>query len=161
MESGSAKKGGSIQPLPSSFGIKEAIAVLLLGAVLGIAVNLCFMALGLTQSCDTFTEVANSQFSRPFLEGLILYGLFAPVMEEGIFRLGVYRLLRRFTPFFASMIVSAFVFGMYHGNLVQGAYGFLMGLILAWLVEKYQGLSAPVLFHAGANIGVWVMVYLG
>lgn len=37
-------------------------------------------------------------------------------------------------------------------NVVQGIYAFLLGILLAWICEKYQTIWAPILFHAAANL---------
>lgn len=44
------------------------------------------------------------------------------------------------------------VFGIYHGNVPQGIYAFLLGLLMVYLREQYQTLLAPVLFHMSANV---------
>lgn len=141
------------------FGKKQALIVFIAGAIIGIGLNLAFGLLGITQSSEAFAQAADRQFSRSFLEGMVLYGVLAPILEEVIFRLGIFRLLRKMLPFFGAMTLSAALFGLYHGNAVQGTYGFLVGLALAFLMEKYRTVYGPILFHAGANIGVWVLLY--
>ena len=141
-------------------GKKQAISLFFLGALAGILLNVLFALLGVTAGSEAFRETAEIQFSRSFAEGLFLYGVVAPILEEVLFRLIAFGLLRKWLPFSAAMVVSALLFGVYHGNLVQASYGFLMGMILGFWMEKYGKLSAPILFHAGANIGVWTFVYL-
>lgn len=149
----------SIREKPA-FEFKDAFLMLLLGAAIGIGLNLVFSAMGITQSSETFEKVAQAQFSRPFWEGLLLYGLVAPVLEEVVFRKGIYGIFRRFASFTVAMVVSAALFGIYHGNVVQGLYGFLMGLVLAVSYEEYQNLLAPILFHGGANLAVYALMYI-
>lgn len=142
------------------FDFKDAFLMLLLGAALGIGLNMVFSTLGITQSSESFRETAALQFSRPFLEGLLLYGLVAPVLEEVVFRKAIYGIFRRFASFTVAMVVSAALFGIYHGNVVQGLYGFLMGLVLAVSYEEYRNILAPVLFHGGANVAVYLFMYV-
>ena len=52
----------------------------------------------------------------------------------------------------AAAVVSALVFGLYHGTLTQGIYGFFMGLALAWAMERTQTVKAPVVVHMAANL---------
>ena len=49
-------------------------------------------------------------------------------------------------------IIQAALFGIMHGNLVQGAYAFALGLILGYVYHKYQSLVIPILFHMSFNI---------
>jgi len=50
-----------------------------------------------------------------------------------------------------AVIISALMFGLYHGNLVQGIYAFIMGCLLALVYEWTGSFAAPVLFHMIAN----------
>ena len=52
----------------------------------------------------------------------------------------------------AAAVVSALVFGLYHGTLTQGIYGFFMGLALVWAMERTQTVTAPVVVHMAANL---------
>ena len=142
------------------FWLRDAFLVFFLGAVIGIGLNLVFSALGITRASEAFQQTAREQFSRPFWEGIVLYGLAAPVLEELIFRKGVYGLFRRFAGSAVAMVISSALFGVYHGNMVQGLYGFLMGMALAVSYERYKKLLAPILFHGGANMAVYLLMYM-
>ena len=77
----------------------------------------------------------------------------APVMEEAVFRLGIYGLLRRKLRPKAAAFLSALAFGFYHANMIQGLYAFLLGFVLAWGYEKcpWGKYRMAVLMHAAAN----------
>lgn len=68
----------------------------------------------------------------------------APIMEEIIFRGLVLRHLEPYGKGFA-VIMSAFLFGIFHGNLVQMPYAFLVGLVLGYVAVEYNILWAMVL----------------
>ena len=50
------------------------------------------------------------------------------------------------------ILISALLFGVYHGNLVQGTYGFVMGILFTIVYEKYKNFYLPVIMHALANL---------
>ena len=52
----------------------------------------------------------------------------APVVEEILFRGIVLRSIRKFSPVWASILISSVLFGVYHLNIVQAAYATLMAL---------------------------------
>jgi len=56
--------------------------------------------------------------------------------------------------------ISALLFGVFHGNIVQGIYGTLMGLLIAYVYEKYDNFIAPVIIHVAANFSVYILTYL-
>lgn len=69
---------------------------------------------------------------------MFLYAsVLAPIGEELLFRGCVLRTLRPYGKRFA-VFGSAFLFGMFHGNLLQTPYAFLMGLLLGYAAVEYS-----------------------
>ena len=60
----------------------------------------------------------------------------SPFLEEIFFRGILFQRLKELMSVKAAAVVSALVFGLYHGTLTQGIYGFFMGLALAWAMER-------------------------
>ena len=102
-------------------------------------------------------ELFMNMFDRSILETLesvsgssdsvsmFLYASFvAPVTEELIFRGYIQGALSRYGKKF-SILCSAFLFGIFHGNLVQTPYAFLAGLLLGYVAAEY---------HIGWAIGI-------
>ena len=77
----------------------------------------------------------------------------APLFEEMIFRRGIYGVFRRWLGVIPAALLSAFAFGLYHGNWIQGIYGFAFGLLLAWGYEtsSFGKYRMAVLMHMAAN----------
>lgn len=61
----------------------------------------------------------------------------APIAEEVIFRGFVQRSLMPFGKKFA-IFGAALLFGMFHGNLIQSPYAFLVGLVLGYVAAEYN-----------------------
>ncbi len=78
--------------------------------------------------------------------------LAAPVIEELVFRGFGYLCLRTSLELPAATLLSAAMFGIFHGNIPQTLYGFCMGLLLAHTAEHYRTLSSVFLFHICANL---------
>lgn len=82
---------------------------------------------------------------------MFLYtGLAAPVVEEIIFRGLVMRGLEKYGKRFA-VLISAILFGLFHGNIVQSPYAFAVGLVLGYTAMEYNILWAMVL-HMANNL---------
>lgn len=138
---------------------KDAAVLFVLGGCAALAVNILFSLIGFTGSSDTYEQVAQKQFALPLWTGIILYGIVSPLAEEIIFRGIVYNRLRRQYTKWIAIVGSALIFGVYHGNIVQALYGFLLGMLIAVLYEKYGSFTVPVLLHSAANILVYVVTY--
>ena len=82
---------------------------------------------------------------------ILMIGIIAPIGEELAFRGLAYRRMRDYMPAWLSIILSSVIFGVYHGNLIQGIYAFILGLVLAYVYEKFKNILAPILVHAAAN----------
>ena len=76
---------------------------------------------------------------------MFLYmGILAPVAEEILFRGLIQKTLMPYGRKFA-IFCSAFAFGIFHGNLLQSAYAFLVGLVLGYVASEYSIAWAMVL----------------
>lgn len=76
---------------------------------------------------------------------MFLYaGILAPITEEILFRGLIQRSLLPYGKRFA-IFCSAFTFGLFHGNLIQTPFAFLVGLVLGYVASEYSVLWAMVL----------------
>lgn len=76
---------------------------------------------------------------------MFLYaGILAPIAEEILFR-GL--ILRSLMPFGKKLaiFVSALLFGVFHGNIVQSPFAFMVGLVLGYVAVEYSVAWAMVL----------------
>lgn len=74
----------------------------------------------------------------------------APVFEEVIFRGFVLRTLQPYGRRFA-ILCSAFLFGIFHGNILQTPFAFVVGLILGYITVEYSIVWA-ILLHTINNL---------
>ncbi len=78
--------------------------------------------------------------------------ILGPICEEIIFRGVTFRLCSRVLPFWAANILQAFLFGIFHMNLIQASYATLLGLLLGYVSEKkgghlYYAIGLHILFN--------------
>lgn len=76
---------------------------------------------------------------------------FAPaIFEELLFRGAIMQSLRRFGDGFA-LVVSAILFGLIHGNLIQGPNAVLLGLVIGYFVLRTGSLITGMIIHLVNN----------
>lgn len=138
-------KSDNIKPYDILFVIVAGIA-----ACLGL--NFLIALIQLNMPSNDYDAIAETIFSSHLVFQLIGVGIIAPITEELIFRGLIFNRLKRFIKTTPAIAVSALIFGIYHWNMTQGIYAFILGLILAFLYEKYGMIIVPVLFHITANI---------
>lgn len=134
----------------------------LLGLGLGMAVgcNFFFSLTGLTGMSADFQAVSERQMTAGLLTGLLLYGIFSPLAEEMIFRGVLFVRLKRFLPVTVAGFLSALLFGLYHGNIVQALYGLLAGCLFAWFYHKKGSFAQTVSLHGVMNVTGFLLTYL-
>jgi membrane protease YdiL (CAAX protease family) len=96
----------------------------------------------------TFTSVVTQNEGLIFL--LLNSILFAPIIEEILFRGVVLRILSRYGRNFAIM-TSAILFGLYSTDFVQFFHGFALGLLLAYITFRYS-MKWAVVIHCVHNL---------
>lgn len=79
--------------------------------------------------------------------------ILAPIAEEVIFRGVTLNLAKKAgASFLVANAIQALMFGIYHANLVQGAYAFVLGLVLGYAAHKYGSLYPAILLHLAYNL---------
>lgn len=107
---------------------------------------------GLSAKHEEYSEIVDS-LTAPNPGMLVYVSIVAPLIEEAVFRLGLIGLGQKFLKFWIVNIISSVLFGFYHGNIVQGVYAFLLGLVLGMLFKYSKGYMASSLVHISINIG--------
>ena len=135
-----------------SWGWKEAALCAAAGFVLSLLATLAVWGLSQAGIQADMSMAEENLLSGPvWLEAVVLLAA-SPFLEEFFFRGILFQRLQELMSVKAAAVVSALIFGLYHGNLSQGIYGFFMGLVLAAAVERTQTVKAPAVIHMAANL---------
>lgn len=107
----------------------------------------------------TYNKLSGVVYSGGLVVQIIASAILAPLAEELLFRGLIYKRIRTYTTMLPAMLISALVFGIIHGNIVQFLYAFIIGLFLAFVYERFKTIIAPFIFHAGANLIAVIVTY--
>ena len=124
-----------------------------------VGLNVLLILTGFVGKSESYKQVAEKQYGVAFGVGFFIYGVVSPIVEEIVFRGLIFNKMKKYYPMWISVIVSALLFGAWHGNLVQALYGTCMGILLAYTYEKFKDFKIPCMFHAIANISVYTITY--
>lgn len=91
---------------------------------------------------------------------LIYVGIIGPVAEELVFRGFLMGHLKKEWSFVWVNIFQALFFGIYHLNMVQGIYAFLIGLLLGWVALKYGSIRESIILHMAVNLSGCLMAWI-
>ncbi len=99
---------------------------------------------------DMLKRLANDMKDRPIIFGLMAV-VAAPIFDEGLFRgiiLNGY--LKNYKPLHG-ILISSLLFGLIHGNLLQGIGAFLLGIVFGWIYWQTKSLLPSILLHFANN----------
>jgi membrane protease YdiL (CAAX protease family) len=128
-------------------------------AALAIMSNRIIYMLNLSSLSERFRDISQAlSYGNPWI-GLLTGIIAAPIVEELLMRGVLYGRLRSIMSARAAILCSALLFGIMHGNLVQGIHAFVIGIFLAWLMERFGNILVPILGHMAANIVPSMLVW--
>lgn len=116
------------------------LGVQLVTSLLNTVFEMILNAMGLSM-------MAALESSSGMQDGFVMFlyaSILAPITEEILFRGLVQRTLMPYGKKFA-IFCSAFLFGIFHGNLAQTPFAFMAGLVLGYVAAEYNLLWAMVL----------------
>lgn len=131
--------------------------LVVIGFFLCIFGNNLIKVTGLDQIFTGYNQVSYVLYSIPFWAQVLCIGILIPIGEEMVFRVMMFRRLRDEACFWPSALISAVFFGIFHGNVSQGVYAFVLGVVIAYVYEKRDNPFVPILIHAAANLASVVL----
>lgn len=113
----------------------------------------------------TMPESTEAMFEGIMREplGYMAIGIFAPVVEEIVFRGAILRILLGLFSrswHWVAIIFSALIFGAIHLNLAQGLHAFVIGLLLGWMYYRTSSVVPGILLHWINNTVAYLMFHI-
>lgn len=133
-------------------GVMNIIAVgLILGVVFNVLLNV-MASLIPAEWLKANQESVGAFQGQHFLITFCAVSVFAPIVEELLFRGFLYNCMKKITgKIWISSIITSILFGVYHGNILQAIYAGMLSFIMIWFYEQSQSLVASIIFHGAVN----------
>lgn len=137
------------------FQPKNVILIILLGLCLqlGVSFLLNLVAYLKPEWFESYQELMEQLVMENSIISVVYIGLIAPISEELIFRGVILHKSKKVMSLTAANIFQAVLFGIYHMNMVQGVYAFLIGIFFGFICIKLKSLYGAILLHMAINIG--------
>ncbi len=107
---------------------------------------------------ELFTEydkmVSNVTGAQASFVMLFAVFIVAPIGEELLFRGVVLHYSKKCLPAYGAIGFSSLLFGLYHGNVIQGIYATILGFVLGLLAYKCDSIVPGILLHMAINISI-------
>lgn len=154
-----AYAAGNLKPLPRQWRFRPGdVLYVALGVGCQVVVDLAYRPLHLHDLNRPVNHLFNASHGPSFVLLVVMTALFAPVMEEWLFRGVIYRALseglgvaRSRRSVVTGVVLSAVLFALAHVELVQFAGLAFLGVVLAVLVYRTERLIPSVITHVSFN----------
>ncbi len=83
---------------------------------------------------------------------LVSLGIVVPIAEELIYRGLVFLRMKKIMEVWTAAVFASVMFGLFHFNLLQGVYTFMLSMVLITVFLKYRSIIPCIIIHSMANI---------
>ena len=133
--------------------IPRVVLFLIYTLAIAIVADIAISLSGIEELDSVYQSVEQSFFVKiPLIEQVLILGILGPIAEELVFRALVFRRLHDYMKLRWAVIISAAMFGLTHGNLVQGLFAGVLGIVLALIYVDTGRLIVPILGHMANNL---------
>lgn len=107
--------------------------------------------------------VSNISAGERNIFGVICVVVLIPIFEEIFFRGLIFNELRKNISLLFSIVIQALIFALAHGNVKQGAYAFVLGIITAvaytWTKSIWSNIAIHITFNLFGSIPIPDVLY--
>ena len=141
--------------------LKKSWLIALLGLFAGVGLSRFVSLLPLDNIIGNYEDTSNTLMGGNLSIQILSLAIIVPVAEELIYRGLVFTGLTKVMEAKYAIFGASVLFGIFHFNLLQGTYAFLLSLILVCIYMKCRTILAPVIIHSAANLTAVVSSYFG
>lgn len=126
-----------------------------------ICLSVTFLSAYLTNGLTyLFSLITHSTITNPLetaisgsniVLNIIIVGIFAPIIEEYIFRGLLYKKIGAYGSK-TYILTSALIFALFHSNIYQFLYAFLLGIIFSFVTYKTGTIKYSTILHLTVNL---------
>jgi membrane protease YdiL (CAAX protease family) len=124
-----------------------AFAFMYIGNIIGTILNCFFSGLANVEPTNALQELLST--TDP-IQTILVVVICAPIVEEFLFRKILIDRLHKYGDGVA-IVISALVFGFYHGNITQFVYATLLGLVFGYVYAKSGNIKYSIGLHMVIN----------
>jgi membrane protease YdiL (CAAX protease family) len=119
----------------------------------------CFYAHLNSPTLARLSQLIHQSLTQAPLSCLLLIGVICPISEELLFRGYIQtRLIRRLGPI-PGILLASLAFGIFHHDLLQGTFAFLIGIFLGTVAYRAQSTLPAILMHIAVNSSAVLFAY--
>ena len=119
--------------------------------IVNLLTNLLMMLIAVFKGSEVTNPLVNVIEGSNWIWSLIFAGILSPIIEEMMFRGVMLNKLRRYGDK-VTIITTAVLFGLFHGNFSQFFYAVALGMVFAYVTLKTGTIKYSIILHIVVNI---------
>lgn len=135
--------------------IMDGLSILGFGAFLNILItglfDLAIIYLPIERQLEEFQVMMEPLMQSGFIPVLLAVSISAPIFEEIVFRGIIFNDFKKALPVWLAILIQGLLFGLFHGNWIQGVYATLLGIVLGLVYHRYKSIWAVIVLHFSYN----------
>lgn len=100
---------------------------------------------------QAFEEITSTIVQGSIFMTILVVGILVPFAEEFLFRGVIQKTFSKNMSIKAAIIIQGILFGIYHGNLIQGLYATFLGILFGYITYKSKSIYPAVIMHMVNN----------
>lgn len=125
--------------------------LIILGCVGNLGLSRLLSLLPLDNIIGSYENTQELLLAGKLVVQILSVSVLVPITEELIYRGMVCERVKRLLGDKIAILVSAGLFALFHFNLLQGIYAFIVGIVLGYVYLKYDNIFYSILVHGVAN----------
>ncbi len=135
--------------------IADGALILAFGAFFNLLItglfDLAVIYLPIKQQLAEYENLMEPLMKSGFIYVVLAVSISAPFFEEIIFRGIIFNDFKKAMPVWLAILTQGLLFGLFHGNWIQGVYATFVGIVLGIVYYKYKSIWAVILLHFSYN----------
>lgn len=120
---------------------------------ISLSVFTCPIISLISEKFESYKQVSDSiSAAYGSILSMLCIVILIPIFEEILFRGLIFNELKKNTNIILAVILQSLIFALFHGNILQGMYAFILGIILCILYLKTGSILSNILCHIIYNL---------
>lgn len=119
--------------------------------IFSLFTNLIMMLIAVIKGSEVTNPLVNVLEGSNWIWSLVFVGILSPIIEEMMFRGVMLNKLRRYGDK-VTIITTAVLFGLFHGNFSQFFYAVALGMVFAYVTLKTGTIKYSIILNIVVNI---------
>lgn len=140
---------------------KNTVLIVLVGFFGSTGLSRLVSILPLDHVIGDYESASSGMLRGSIVIQIVSLAIIVPIAEEFIYRGIMFARLKEMMDVRMAAFMTSLIFGLFHFNLLQGTYTFLLSILMIMVLMRYDSIIPGIMIHAIANCTAVLSNYFG